>query len=180
MFQVRLWGSHTDPSEPTTTRPMNTSTRGRECATPCRRATAKRSTIAWANSATSVPTAAPSMPQIGSSPTVATTFTATAAAGPRFVRVSGSDRRYFEYDNGACFFPIGHNVRSAYDSRMDDKFPWKLRHPEGTLAYERFFREMEAAQENLVEIWSCAWSLGLEWTSAPQVSIIMRRYGFWW
>jgi hypothetical protein len=94
------------------------------------------------------------------------TFTATAADGPRFVRVSPADRRYFELDNGALFYPIGHNVRSAYDSRMDDKFPWKLRHPEGTLAYERFFRDMAAAQENLVEIWSCAWSLGLEWSDA--------------
>ncbi len=91
-------------------------------------------------------------------------FTATPAEGPRFVRVSPVDRRYFDFDNGALFYPIGHNVRSAYDSRMDDKFPWKLRHPEGTLAYERFFRDMAAAQENLVEIWSCAWSLGLEWS----------------
>lgn len=91
-------------------------------------------------------------------------FTATPADGPRFVRVSPVDRRYFDFDNGALFYPIGHNVRSAYDSRMDDKFPWKLRHPEGTLAYERFFRDMAAAQENFVEIWSCAWSLGLEWS----------------
>jgi hypothetical protein len=94
------------------------------------------------------------------------TFTATPADGPRFVRVSQADRRYLELDNGAFFYPIGHNVRSAYDSRMDDKFPWKLRHPEGTLAYERFFRDMSAAQENLVEVWSCAWSLGLEWSDA--------------
>jgi len=93
-------------------------------------------------------------------------FTATPADGPRFVRVSPVDRRYFDFDNGDCFYPIGHNVRSAYDSRMDDKFPWKFRHPESPLAYERFFREMEAAQENLVEIWSCAWSLGLEWSDA--------------
>ena len=93
-------------------------------------------------------------------------FTAAPADGPRFVRVSRNDRRYFEFDNGAWFYPIGHNIRSPYDSRMDDKFPWTLRHPEGTLAYERFVREMEAAQENLVEVWSCAWSLGLEWSEA--------------
>ena len=93
-------------------------------------------------------------------------FTATPADGPRFVRVSHSDRRFFEFDNGAWFYPIGHNIRSPYDSRMDDKFPWKFRHPEGTQAYERFFREMEGAQENLVEIWSCAWSLGIEWSEA--------------
>ncbi len=95
-------------------------------------------------------------------------FTATAAAADatRFVRVSPRDKRYFEFDNGAWFFPVGHNIRSPYDSRMDDKFPWRLRHSESTLAYERFFRNMEKAQENFVEVWSCAWSLGLEWSEA--------------
>ncbi len=93
------------------------------------------------------------------------TFDATAADGPGFVQVATSDRRYLELDTGAAFYPIGHNIRSPYDSRMDDKFPWRLRQPEGTLAYERYFRDMAKHQENLVEIWSCAWSLGLEWSS---------------
>lgn len=91
-------------------------------------------------------------------------FTATAGNGPLFVRVSARDPRYFELDDGSPFVPLGHNIRSPYDARMDDKFPWKLRHPEGTTAYERFFRDMETAHENLVEVWSCAWSLGLEWS----------------
>ncbi len=92
------------------------------------------------------------------------TFDATPADGPGFVRVAASDRRYLELDTGASFYPIGHNIRSPYDSRMDDKFPWKLRLPEGTRAYERYFRDMARHQENVVEIWSCAWSLGLEWS----------------
>ena len=92
-------------------------------------------------------------------------FSATAAEGPRFVRVAARDPRYFELDDGAPFVPLGHNIRSPYDSRMDDKFPWKLRHPEGTTVYERFFRDMETARENIVEVWSCAWSLGLEWSN---------------
>jgi hypothetical protein len=91
-------------------------------------------------------------------------FEATPAGGPGFVRVAAGDRRYFELDTGEPFYPIGHNIRSPYDSRMDDKFPWKLRQQEGTRAYERYFRDMARHQENLVEIWSCAWSLGLEWS----------------
>lgn len=93
-------------------------------------------------------------------------FRAEAADGPRFVRVSARDPRYLELDDGQPFVPIGHNIRSPDDSRMDDKFPWKLRHPEGTDVYARYFRQMAAAGENLVEVWSCAWSLGLEWSDA--------------
>ena len=92
-------------------------------------------------------------------------FEARAAAGPGFVRVSGRDWRCFELDDGAPFFPIGHNTRSPFDTRMDEQFPWRFRHPEGTSAYQRFFRNMSAAGENLAEVWMCQWSLGLEWSS---------------
>ncbi len=94
-------------------------------------------------------------------------FTATPANGPGFVRVSRKDRRRFEVD-GKEFHIVGHNIRSPFDTRMDDQFPWVLRHPEGFLAYRRYFRDMAAAGENLAEVWMCQWSLGLEWsTNAP-------------
>jgi len=82
----------------------------------------------------------------------------------RFVRVSGRDRRYFEFDDGSFFYPIGHNVRSATDARMDDKFPWRFRKDEGSTAYRRYFKRMQDAGENMAEVWMSAWSLGLEWT----------------
>jgi hypothetical protein len=93
-------------------------------------------------------------------------FTAEKAApdAMRFVRVSQKDRRYFEFDDGSLFYPIGHNVRSATDARMDDKFPWVFRKEEGTTAYRRYFKSMQEAGENLAEVWMSAWSLGLEWT----------------
>jgi len=91
-------------------------------------------------------------------------FTATKAELPGFVRVSKTDPRHFEFDNGDFFFPIGHNIRSPYDKRMDDQFPWVQRWPEGPSAYERYLKDMSAHGENFVEIWSCAWSLGLEWS----------------
>ena len=93
-------------------------------------------------------------------------FTAApAAAGAmRFVRVSKRDYRYFEFDDGSLFYPVGHNVRSATDARMDDKFPWVFRKEEGSTAYRRYFKRMQDAGENTAEIWMSAWSLGLEWT----------------
>jgi len=82
----------------------------------------------------------------------------------RFVRVSRTDRRYFEFDDGSLFYPIGHNTRSATDARMDDKFPWVLRQEEGSTAYRRYFKRMQESGENMAEIWMSAWSLGIEWT----------------
>ncbi len=82
----------------------------------------------------------------------------------RFVRVSQKDRRYFEFDDGSLFYPIGHNTRSATDARMDDKFPWVFRKAEGSTAYRRYFKRMQEAGENMAEVWMSAWSLGLEWT----------------
>ncbi len=94
-------------------------------------------------------------------------FNATPAEGPGFVRVSETDRRRFEA-GGREFHIVGHNVRSPFDTRMDDQFPWVLRHPGGFLSYRRYFRDMAAARENFAEVWMCQWSMGLEWsTNAP-------------
>lgn len=86
------------------------------------------------------------------------------APGQGFVRVARSDCRFFETDDGRFFNPIGHNVRSPFDARMDKQFPWRFRQPEGSSAYARYFRDMQTAGENLAEVWTCAWSMGLEWS----------------
>jgi hypothetical protein len=91
-------------------------------------------------------------------------FTALAPSAPGFARVSKADPRFFEFDDGSPFFPIGHNVRSSFDRRMDQQFPWARRRDEGAAVYPRYFERMRASGENLVEIWSAAWSLGLEWS----------------
>ena len=92
------------------------------------------------------------------------TFEARAGERPGFVRVSKNDYRYFEHDNGALYFPLGHNTRSPFDTRMDSQFPWRQRRPKGTAVYGRYFREMAKHGENIAEVWMAAWSLGLEWS----------------
>jgi hypothetical protein len=91
-------------------------------------------------------------------------FTARPPAQPGYVRVSQADRRFFEFDNGAYFFPIGHNIRSPSDDRMDAQFPWAKRWVEGSTAYVRHFSTMREYGENMAEVWMAAWSLGLEWS----------------
>ena len=91
-------------------------------------------------------------------------FTARPPVLPGYVRVSRADPRYFEFDNGDSFFPIGHNIRSPSDERFNTSFPWVKRWVEGTTAYSRYFSAMRENGENMAEIWMAAWSLGLEWS----------------
>ncbi len=93
-------------------------------------------------------------------------FLALPPATPGFVRVSASDPRYFEFDSGSPFFPIGHNIRSPFDVRMDRQFPWRRRTPPGSTAYTRHFANMSRHGENMTEIWCASWSLGLEWLAS--------------
>ena len=94
----------------------------------------------------------------------AASFTAVPATGRRVIRISTLDRRYFSDDDGRPFFPIGYNIRSPFDVRMDSNFPTRFRHPEGTSSYVRRFRQMAGNGLNLAEIWSSAWCMGLEWS----------------
>ncbi len=90
-------------------------------------------------------------------------FEARASRRPGFVRVASRDPRHLEFDDGSFFYPLGHNIRSPFDTRHDREFPWQQRFPEGPAAYERHFRLLKAHRANFVEIWFAAWSLGLEW-----------------
>ncbi len=92
-------------------------------------------------------------------------FVATKAVEPGFVRVARKDPRQFEFSDGSYFFPLGHNVRSPSDDRLDERFPWARRWPKGSSAYEKYFKDMGAHNENMAEIWMANWSLGLEWIS---------------
>lgn len=92
-------------------------------------------------------------------------FNVVPSQAPGFVRVSRTDPRFFEFDDGAFYFPIGHNTRSPFDTRMDSRFPWRKRWPEGSDAYARYFRDMQRSGENWAEVWTAPWSLGLEWST---------------
>lgn len=92
------------------------------------------------------------------------TLTATPATGLRTVHVSSRDPRFFEDTGGNLFFPLGYNIRSPFDARMDANFPTRFRHPEGTTSYGRRFQQMAASGINIAEIWASAWCMGLEWS----------------
>ncbi len=93
-------------------------------------------------------------------------FTAVPAPenGLHPVHVAKGCTNMFEKSDGTPFYPIGFNIRSPFDTRMDKRYPDRFRHPEGTLIYDRYFRNMEASGLSFAEIWSSSWCMGLEWT----------------
>jgi hypothetical protein len=66
-------------------------------------------------------------------------FTATAAEGPGFVRVSEKDRRYFAFENGKPYFPIGANVCWAGGRGTAEYDTWFARYAEAGCNYARLW-----------------------------------------
>lgn len=93
-------------------------------------------------------------------------FIATASQDRGFVRVSKTDPRFFEFENGEFYYPVGHNLHSPVDLRC-----WQqILHSEapagrGLPMYADFFPKMRANGENTAEVWMASWWLGIEWTA---------------
>jgi hypothetical protein len=99
-------------------------------------------------------------------------FVCEPSQNPGYVRVAEGTpedaARYFEFSNGAFFFPIGHNIRSPFDDRYANASWASLRRRQsnlGLFAYDRYFEQMQANGENFAEVWMASWWLALEWKS---------------
>ena len=92
-------------------------------------------------------------------------FVAAPSRESGFVRVSQRDPNFFECENGAFFYPVGHNVHTPVDLRCWEKI-FKKDPPlfRGLNMYRDFFPKMAAAGQNVTEVWMASWWLGLEWT----------------
>jgi len=80
-----------------------------------------------------------------------------------FVRMSPRDPAYFEFDDGTFYYPIGHNIASARDTRAE-KMGVYVSAAEGTFAFDRFLSKMGAHGENFGRVWMSPWSFEIEWT----------------
>jgi hypothetical protein len=74
-------------------------------------------------------------------------LTATAREGHGFVRVSAADARYFAFDDGEGYFPVGHNLPIYH-----------VRGQLGPQGMEKF----AAAGENYNRWWMCSYGFGIE------------------
>ncbi|MBN2450170.1 MAG: DUF5060 domain-containing protein [Lentisphaeria bacterium] len=90
-------------------------------------------------------------------------FTVVGSDRPGFVRVSGRHPRYFAFDNGASFFPVGQNLQND----------WPV---------YRHSRLLAEAGGNALRVWMfCHWTW-LDWSVQPEVAWagpghFLRSYG---
>jgi hypothetical protein len=69
------------------------------------------------------------------------------------VRVARANRRYFEFEDGSLFFPIGANVAWTHEYYRGKPYA----------TYEHYFNKLAEAGGNATRVWICHWSW-LEWT----------------
>jgi len=67
------------------------------------------------------------------------TFNVAATNAPGFIRISNRDHRYFAFDNGAPYFPIGANTCWAYSRGTFDYDDWFPRYAEAGCNYGRLW-----------------------------------------
>ena len=91
-------------------------------------------------------------------------FTATPGRDPGFVRVSARDRRYFEFDSGQTYFPIGENIC------------WG--HKRGTFDYDDWLPALGRAGGNYTRFWlsPCWFTFALERPGKPEQGFGMGQF----
>jgi hypothetical protein len=91
-------------------------------------------------------------------------FSATRGRDPGFVRVSPRDRRYFEFDNGQAYFPIGENMC------------WG--HKRGTFDYDDWLPALGRTGGNYTRFWlsPCWFTFALEKPGKPEQGAGMGQF----
>jgi hypothetical protein len=78
-------------------------------------------------------------------------FEVLPSSHPGFIRV-GPNRRYFQYQNGQAYFPIGHNLK------------WSWEEGGGLRAYQQWLRDLSASGGNFARLFiDVPWFISLEW-----------------
>ena len=83
---------------------------------------------------------------VGQSKSKTYQFQVAESKNPGFLRVDKQDSRYFSFDSGKFYYPIGQNL--GWDSLEN---------------YEAYFAKMAENGQNWARIWMSHWSFGLEW-----------------
>jgi hypothetical protein len=82
-------------------------------------------------------------------------FKVVPSDNPGFVRINPSNPRYFAFDDGSFFFPIGLNMAwwsGAGDALMD---------------YKKWMNPFYLNGGNAIRVWMADWSFGIEWSNTP-------------
>lgn len=76
-------------------------------------------------------------------------FEVTPSDSKGFIRIDERNRRYFAFDNGDPYFPIGQNMG------------WAVENPIAN--YQLWLNEMQTVGANFIRVWMASWGFGIEW-----------------
>ena len=82
------------------------------------------------------------------------------------VRVSKTDPRFFELENGAFYYPVGLNIHTNTDQRGERVVRIKDIADGGNADYEMYISECSENGIDLIEVWMAAWTYAIEWSSS--------------
>jgi hypothetical protein len=85
----------------------------------------------------------------------AISFRVVESDQPGFVRIHPTNPRYFAFDDGSFFFPLGLNIAwwsGAGDALSD---------------YKKWMDPFAANGGNTMRVWMAEWSFGIEWNNTP-------------
>lgn len=82
------------------------------------------------------------------------------------VRVSKTDSRFFELENGAFYYPVGLNIHTNTDQRGERVVRLKDIADCGNADYEMYIAECSKNGIDLIEVWMAAWTYAIEWSSS--------------
>jgi Domain of unknown function (DUF5060) len=78
-------------------------------------------------------------------------FTVAPSKRPGFIRI-GKNHRYFGYENGAAYFPVGSNLG------------WSWSGANGTLGYQNWLKKLHEVGANYARLYiDVPWFIGLDW-----------------
>jgi hypothetical protein len=80
-------------------------------------------------------------------------FTVEESAAPGFVHVDPSYPRYFAYDDGTRFLPVGINMGWWRDNPLEN--------------YTRWLDHFAANGGNTIRVWMADWAFAIEWNDTP-------------
>ena len=89
-------------------------------------------------------------------------FEAIGSDDAGFLRISGRDSSFLEFDNGEFYYPIGHNLCVPADPMPAFEYDFELPVGQRTYAYDAYLARMSEEGENWARIWMVPWWAGLE------------------
>ncbi|GIK65821.1 MAG: hypothetical protein BroJett018_36150 [Chloroflexota bacterium] len=90
------------------------------------------------------------------------TFVASESSLPGFIRVDSRNPRYFAFDDGSPYFPVGLDVAWSNGDTITDYTTW--------------LDALQASGGNFIRLWMAPWNMTIEWTDTGLGNYDKRQF----